>query len=241
MPVVNKECPKSIEVDSGYGANNKKTTKEQEENSFRYRLHYSRLEDSRFYGHLELLQLVFRVLKRVGLPVLFSKGYNPSPKVSFSQALPVGVESLVEFFDVELAVPLRDLETVKERLNAEFPETFRVASLELVGKTQPKDQLVTYLVTLPDGDWRGLETRITDFMATESFCIERIRKRKRKQLDVRPLVHSVHQEGRQLEIIFVQRHSQAGIGPVLFLEKVFALSPKQAKLARIQKIALEEL
>ncbi len=74
---------------------------------FTYRIGYSRIGDSRYYGHLEVLQLIFRTLSRARLPVLFSKGFNPTPKVSFSQALPVGVESMDEYFDVELSQHLQ--------------------------------------------------------------------------------------------------------------------------------------
>jgi len=234
-PVINQECPSSPVV----VAVDKK--KEHEETPFRHRVHYTRLGDSRFYGHLELLQLVFRVLRRTGLPVLFSQGYNPSPKVSFSQALPVGVESLVEHFDVDLAQPVSNLQTTVDALNREFPETIRVTSLELVGKGQQVDQEISYEIELPSGVDSEVSDRIAAFLLAKEFIIERIRKRKRKQLDIRPLVQSLQKKGDQFEIVLIQRHSQAGISPVLLLEKVFGLTTDQARIARIKKIAVKNL
>jgi radical SAM-linked protein len=234
-PVVNTECP----VVSA--KNVVPQRKEQQETPFRHRVHYTRLGDSRFYGHLELLQLVFRVLHRAGLPVLFSQGYNPSPKVSFSQALPVGVESLVEHFDVELARPLNNLPETIDALNHEFPETIQVTSIELIGKGRQHDLEVSYQITLPTGVDGDIADNIATFLAAEEFIIERIRKRKRKQLDIRPLVQTLEQKGEQLEVTLVQRHSQAGISPVLLLEKVLGLSTDQARIARIIKTVVNEL
>ena len=234
-PVVNTECS-ALPVEA---AVNK--SKAQEETVFRHRVHYTRLGDSRFYGHLELLQLVFRVLHRAGLPVLFSKGYNPSPKVSFSQALPVGVESLVEHFDVELSRPLNTLPETIDLLNKEFPETIRVTSIALIGKGRQADQEVSYHITLPAGVEVDIADKITAFLDAKEYIIERIRKRKRKQLDIRPLVQSLEQQGEQVEVTLVQRHSQAGISPVLLLEKVLGLSTDQARIARVMKTAVHAL
>ncbi len=243
MPVVNKDCTDSPAAASpaAGGMGNGEKKREQEETPFRYRFEYSRLEDSRFYGHLEMLQLVFRVLKRAGLPVLFSKGFSPSPKVSFSQALPVGVESLAEYFDVDLARPLGSTQETLDALNREFPETIRVSKVELVGKGQLVDQVSTYEIVLPAGDYPDLEDRIAAFLAADEYIIERIRKRKRKQLDVRPLVQSVKNEGTRLEIALVQPHSRAGISPLVLLEKVLGLTPDQARIARIKKTAVHDL
>ena len=64
---------------------------------FVYKLTYSRLGNARLLSHLELLQVFFRAFSRAKLPLNFSQGFNPTPKVSFSPALPLGTESLAEF------------------------------------------------------------------------------------------------------------------------------------------------
>ncbi len=235
MPVVNKECSTLSVAVAG------EKTKEQEDASFRYRIHYSRLEHSRFYGHLEMLQLVFRVLRRAGLPVLFSKGYNPSPKVSFSQALPVGMESMVEYFDVDLSRPLGNPQTALEAMNLEFPETIRVSAVDIVGKGQQADQQAEYEVNLPFSIDEAIQQRIDDFLAAKECIVERIRKRKRRQLDVRPLVVSIKQEDKRLALTLIHRHGQAGTSPMELLEKVFGFTSEQARISRIKKIAVREI
>lgn len=69
---------------------------------------YSRLGDICYLGHLEILQVVFRILRRANIQTNFSKGFNPSPKVSFGPALPVGTRSMAEYFVMDLPAPLAD-------------------------------------------------------------------------------------------------------------------------------------
>ncbi len=216
----------------------------QNETKFRYRFHYSRLGDSRFYGHLDLLQLVFRVLHRAGLPVLFSQGYNPSPKVSFSQALPVGLESMVEFFDVELARPITSAGKTIIKLNYEFPETIRIQEIKPVQKFEQADMEVTYMAVLPDGVVMAeIEERLDSFFAEKEWILEKIRKRKLRRLDVRPLVKSVHcrENSGEMEFILVHRHGQAGLTPFDFLEKILGMSKRHTLLTRITKMSKRQV
>ncbi|MCP3873446.1 MAG: DUF2344 domain-containing protein, partial [Desulfobacteraceae bacterium] len=74
---------------------------------FKYRVSYSRCGKICYLGHLEILQVIFRTLRRAKITTNFSKGFNPSPKISFGPALPVGVESLAEYFIMDLPTPLK--------------------------------------------------------------------------------------------------------------------------------------
>ncbi len=214
-----------------------------EELSFRYVIHYSRLGDSRFYGHLELLQLVFRVLRRAGLPVLFSRGYNPSPRVSFSQALPVGMESLVEHFLVDLAQPVADTGAILEALNREFPDTIRVTKVVMAQGKEQSDLQATYriqLSSLPASEISSgeeLRQRIGNFLDCKEYTIERFRKRKRKTLDIRPLVIgiSLNEKDNTMEIDLVHPNGRAGVGPFELLENMLGLTTDQARMLRIIK------
>ncbi len=209
---------------------------------FSYRVHYARLGDARFLGHLEMLQLVFRALHRSGLPVLFSRGYNPSPRVSFSHALPVGVESHVEYFDVDLSRPISRYEETARLLNRNLPEFVTVTSVAPRGKQTPKDMVVSYQVRLgPDVDGPAVAKRIADFLARDSFIIERVRKKKRRELDLRPLVLALRLEGAELAMELLHPHSAAGTNPREVLTRILGLSEEQALLASIVKTRAGEI
>ncbi len=205
-----------------------------------YRVHYSRLGDARFLGHLEMLQLVFRVLRRAGLPVLFSRGFNPSPRVSFSQALPVGVESLVEFFDVELARPLTDLPATVRCLNDQLPATIRVTGIEPVPDGKQVVTRTSYRITLPQATDPGLRERAAAFLASASHFVTRVRKGRTRELDLRPLVTRLDIMEEAILLDILTRPGQAGTAPREILEKVLQLGPEAALQARILKTAVSE-
>jgi radical SAM family uncharacterized protein/radical SAM-linked protein len=199
------------------------------------RVYYTRLEDSRFFSHLEILQLIFRALTRAGVPVLYSQGYNPSPRVSFSPALPVGMESEAEFFDMALPQPLSNPEEVLASLNREFPAGMRVTKIGVKPDKEPDALLVDYTVTLVNVLTDEQQENIARFLVRESYVIERVRKNKRRELDIRPLVASLETEGTTMNMSLVSIQGQAGVSPRNILKEVAFLSDEDVLLARIKK------
>ncbi len=208
------------------------------EQGFPCRIHYSRLGDSRFLGHLEMLQLVFRVLHRAGLPVLFSRGFNPSPRVSFSQALPVGVESLVEFFDVELARPLKDTAAAMAELNRQLPATIRITGIGPVPPKSDSALCASYRITLTEPPPHDAGERAAAFLASASHHITRVRKGRTRQLDLRPLVERLELQGRTILLDLRHQPGQAGTNPRQIMEEVLGLDTETVLLARVLKVAL---
>jgi radical SAM-linked protein len=205
-----------------------------------YRVHYTRLGDSRFYSHLEMVQLIFRALQRAGLPILFSEGFNPTPKVSFSQALPVGVESLVEFFDMDLSRPLSSLEETVALLNDRLPAAIRVLTVESAPRVVAMRSIASYTLvaeTYPD----GLRRSMADFLAMDSFVVDRFRKNRHRQLDLRPLVTRLEFDQETVFFDLLVHQGQPGANPREILEKVLGFSERDALLVRILKTRVKEM
>jgi len=215
--------------------------KNTQQKGFIYKVLYSRLGDSRFYGHLEILQLVFRALHRTGLPVLFSQGFNPSPKVSFSQALPVGMESMAEFFFVELGEPLTSISKTIAKLNNQLPDTIEVIDITAERKIRQASYAATYLIQLEGINNADLEDKVTTFLKQEQVVVQRVRKRKTRQLDLRPLVAQMEVIENRLHLELLHYHGQAGANPREILENGLHISTRQALLARITKTAIREI
>lgn len=69
---------------------------------YRYRCAYEKLGRARYLSHIETLNILQRALRRSGLPLRFTGGFHPRPRISSGPALAVGTEGLSEFFDMEL-------------------------------------------------------------------------------------------------------------------------------------------
>jgi radical SAM-linked protein len=103
---------------------------------YRYRFRFSKTGRVRFLGHLDLARTLMRALRRARLPLVYSQGFNPKPRVQFGPALPLGFQSRGEYFDLETSVRL-DAEVILERVNAALPEGIRAEALREIAASVP--------------------------------------------------------------------------------------------------------
>jgi radical SAM-linked protein len=128
-------------------------------------------------SHLELMHAIVRAVRRTGLPVAYSQGYHPKPRISFGPALPVGVESLSEYLDLEL-VGTHDAEEVRARLVGALPEGVEILGAESLDPGAPSISAALraahYLADFPAG-WTPdlLEERIAAFHGVERSVVRR--------------------------------------------------------------------
>lgn len=102
----------------------------------RVRARFSKSGSLRFLSHLEVATAVTRALRRAGVPLAFSKGFHPSPKISFGPALGVGVAGEREYFDFEMAEDT-DPEALVMRINETLPEGLRISRMEKISRSEP--------------------------------------------------------------------------------------------------------
>jgi radical SAM-linked protein len=88
-----------------------------------YRLRWAKRGGARFLSHLDALRALLRALRRAGLPLALSQGYNPHAKIAFASALALGLESEAEFVDVQLTRPL-SLAELAQRVTETLPPGF---------------------------------------------------------------------------------------------------------------------
>jgi radical SAM family uncharacterized protein/radical SAM-linked protein len=117
------------------------------DNAFVYRVRYAKRGSIRFFGQLEVSRAISRAIRRAGLPVAFSEGFHPHPKLSFGEALPLGMESEVEEAWMVLTEVI-DADSVRERLNKGLPHGLAVTEVSRVLRREPPPPAVrvTYRV-----------------------------------------------------------------------------------------------
>jgi radical SAM family uncharacterized protein/radical SAM-linked protein len=120
----------------------------------RYCLQFAKTGSARFLSHLEMVAVFQRAMRRAELPLAYSQGYNPSPRTSFGDALPLGLESRAEEMELILRQPVAALEICR-RLNGELPSGLEVLKAEEKRRTalQANSRVVSYEATLLDGTW----------------------------------------------------------------------------------------
>ncbi|MFM7313798.1 MAG: TIGR03936 family radical SAM-associated protein, partial [Cyanobium sp.] len=105
----------------------------------RLRFGFARTGSLARISHLDSVRLMERALRRTGLPVSFTGGFHPLPRLQFALSLPLGVEGLGEWFDLEFAVPAErlDADTTRRILQEELPEDFQLLSVAQVPVSGP--------------------------------------------------------------------------------------------------------
>jgi radical SAM family uncharacterized protein/radical SAM-linked protein len=120
----------------------------EEAKTFIYRLSYNKTGKSRFFGQLEIARSFARAVHRAGLKAAYSKGYHPHLKMSFTGALPLGLESVTEEAYLTLLEEAGPRELLL-RLNERLPEGIMVSEAVPTPKVFPRSpfQRVTYRVS----------------------------------------------------------------------------------------------
>ena len=221
----------------------------------KFRFIYKKSGDLRFLSHLEILRTFIRAIQRAGYRLEHSKGFNPHPKIVFSYALPVGVESRAEVVDFSLLeinkrIELRDL---FQNLKRELPRDLKPRSGWRIERKTPSSanalSAATYEISLSRKDLDSSEaldsqirTTIEDFMNEKSIEITREHKGKIKHFDARPSIIRFSLESSMDTVIRLHLTVRYGDGvkPKVteILARCFGLSPEACLRARILKISI---
>lgn len=220
----------------------KRNKNNKEDLHFRYMVHYSRLGDISYLGHLEILQVIFRVLRRAKIKTNFSKGFNPSPKVSFGPALPVGTSSESEYFIMDLPAPLSDFEQTRSNLNKQMPPGLLVTSINIHHGAPPQHVKSSYSIQLHPALTNGDMERLQSFTNSKSFTIQRTRKGKTKEIDIRQLIPvlSVNEKG-NVNLDLISRASEAGVKPMEAIAAIIGKKQEEYLSSEILKRGWQEL
>ena len=91
------------------------------------RLYIRKTGDMKYVSHLDMFRLMQRAVRRAGIPLWYTEGFNPHPYISFLQALPLGVESEREPCDIKIVDDM-STDEIMNRLNATMPGEFRIVA-----------------------------------------------------------------------------------------------------------------
>ncbi|MEH1798538.1 TIGR03960 family B12-binding radical SAM protein [Nostoc sp.] len=117
----------------------------------RLRLWFGKQGNMALMSHLDLIRLFDRVVRRAGLPIAFTGGFHPMPRISLATALALGATSSGEIADFELTLPV-EVDTFREKLAREMPTDIPIYNVEQIDlKASAATQLLEsaeYLITV---------------------------------------------------------------------------------------------
>jgi radical SAM-linked protein len=157
------------------------------------RIRYAKRGRLRFASHRDLARTLERALRRAQVPMAFSAGFSPHPKISYLGAAPTGAASEAEYLEIGLSVRCEP-DAVREALDAALPE--EVAVLDCVeageGTGSLADRIDTsvWRVELPGVTLKELQPAVDAFLASEVVTVAKRTKNGLKDIDAREAVTS---------------------------------------------------
>ncbi|MCP4435750.1 MAG: DUF2344 domain-containing protein [Actinomycetia bacterium] len=166
----------------------------------RVRIRYRVGGKIRFLSHRDVARVIERAIRRAGVPVAYSQGYSPRPKLQYGLALSTGYESDGEYIEVELdadRVGIRNPEAIASALAECMPKGLDITAGSAVPTGSPSLQdsveSTTWEIHLAAGEPAAdvLAQRVGDLLAAEEYGIEIVRKGKQIREDLRPLLREL--------------------------------------------------
>ena len=162
------------------------------------RFEFQKVGELRYLSHLELMRALQRALRRAGVPLHYTQGFNPQPKVSAAQALAVGVEGLRELGEVELTSRMEPANLLM-CWNAQLPPELKILrawEAPLHGLSLSAGvRGATYQIRLPTNGWGpsilaglGNAGACAEFLALRPILVEVFKKGEKATLDAHPFV-----------------------------------------------------
>ncbi len=210
----------------------------------RLRITFTRDETLKYIGHLDMARTWQRIVRRANLPLAYSEGFNPQPRLSFAAALPVGCTSDHEELDMVLSPP-RTIDEVKAQLDQALPSGMKVISITEMPPGAPALQMqlaaAEFEIAVEDTKAIGpLRERVAQFLAATDVR----RDRRGKVYNLRPLVQALSIEPAQADQPAVIRSrlqaTPEGTGRPDELAAALGLDPAAVRIKRTKLIFLDK-
>ncbi len=210
-------------------------------------IRYAKRGRMRFASHRDIARAVERGVRRADLPVAFSAGFSPHPKISYHGGAPTGAASEAEYLEIAFTAAM-DPEDVRVRLDAALPDGIDVIETAdlAVASAAPRLEASVWQVVLPGVQLQDAQSAVQTFLASEHAEVERRTSNGVRKLDARAGTVSLAVEQRAVDgeqtgcaiLRMVVRHMTPAVRPddiLVALRHLSGLEPSSS--ARMTRLA----
>ncbi|MFN8542660.1 MAG: TIGR03960 family B12-binding radical SAM protein [Candidatus Binatia bacterium] len=210
----------------------------------RLRVRYRKVGPARFIGGRELGTVFLRATRRARMPVAFSHGHHPLPRIAFGPALPLGFSSDDEYLDIELLERLEPAQAAA-RLGAELPDGLDVTAAVEIARDAPSIDRATAAFAY-EVDLSALEAppvpdtvaaAVGRFAAAETFPIRKHSKNGDRTVDARRFVCSLRVAGPDRLAIELTTGPEGTLKPEVLVGDLLALPQTARPTLRVHKVS----
>ena len=199
-------------------------------------VYYAKRGQAKYFGHLELVNIFLRALKRAEIPVKYSQGFHPKPIISFDDPLPIGIESHQEHFTLAVADFVKP-DAVLQGLNTHLPDGLRVHGCRLA-PLKPRAHRAkssVYQVSIPGHDFDAQKLAAFVNSSEATFTLTN-RKGKLKKIDLKDMVINIELPDSKHMLMTLKSEPGKTVRPAEVLRHIFGLPEEEIKKAKIVKL-----
>lgn len=205
----------------------------------RVRIRYAKRGRLRFTSHRDFARAFERALRRAEVPMAYSAGFTPHPKISYVGASPTGAASEAEYLEIALSREV-DVDTLRAELDAVLPEGLDIVDAVPAGPGSLPERMHAshWRIAFPGLPFAEVETALSQFLERDEVGVERMMKSGRRVIDTRaPVVRATASSDRDSGhaiIDVVVRQVTPTVRPddiVAALHIVAGLAPMQPPMA----------
>lgn len=190
------------------------------------RLYFEKIGEMQYISHRDFLRFLERLFKIAGVPILYSKGFHPRPRMSFGSPISIGEEAFYEPFDLDLKENIDNIELIN-KLNSKSPKGFKIfEAYDIDGKTSIVSSFNALLYQI-EFDKTNEKQLFIDLLNNEKIIETRIKNGIKKCRDLKVNLVSLKDFGDYVEIIL------NNISPNAFI-RMIELDQKYIKIKRIK-------
>ena len=200
-----------------------------ESNMNNIRIRFSKTGALRFIGHLDFLRVFQQTIRRAGLPVAYSQGFNPHILISFALPLPLGMDSVNDYADLTLTTEIPP-EEITQRLNVHAPPGLYISRVTPIEKgraaaiTAAADYALKAVVS---------DETIAKVLAPETLIIAKKSKSGVKDTDIRPDIISISNNENEV-IMRLSAGSARFLNPLIVAELLMGEKTAASNLSRLE-------
>ncbi len=199
------------------------------------KISFSKVDQAKYFGHLEMVNIFLRAIRRSDILVKFSQGFHPKPKISFEDTLPIGLESLNEHFYLIVSENFES-RSIVESLNKHLPEGLSVNDCQVVSTkiVYNNEKKYNYIVTIKEELFDNKKLEI--FLQSPELIVSRIdRKGRLKKIDLKYMVLDIALLKPDKLQMTLRSESGKTVRPLGVIKEIFKLTDEKARKARFIK------
>ena len=201
------------------------------------RIFYTKTGRMKFVSHLDMNRLMIRVIRKSGIPVWYTEGFNRHIYINYAVPLSLGFEGVYEVMDIRLTDDSFSFEETVSRLNAAAPEGIEFLRAEEPVLPTVDIAFAEYELTF-DPENAPLYDKLKEFLSKESvICQKKDKKGRIKEFDIIPKIKRAEFAGDKV-LLVLSAGNEGNLNPSLVLNAFFEQTDTAPIFCKVKRLML---